>query len=52
MVPKGPVTPDAVATGDRRQLCAHVPFQLDMVGVSGANGYSVNPPAWSAPSRR
>ena len=27
------------------QFCAHVPLQLDVVGVSGANEYSVNPPA-------
>ena len=46
MVPKVPVTPDAVVgpvTGG--QFCAHVPLQLDVVGVSGANEYSVNPPA-------
>jgi len=44
MVPKVPLTPDAVAgpfTGG--QNCAHVPLQLDLVGVSGANEYSVNP---------
>ena len=44
MVPKVPVTPDAVAdpfTGG--QFCAHVPLQLDVVVVSGANEYSVNP---------
>ena len=27
------------------QFCAQVPLQLDVVGVSGANEYSVNPPA-------
>jgi hypothetical protein len=40
------MTPDAVAgpfTGG--QFCAHVPLQLDLVGVSGANEYSVNPVA-------
>jgi hypothetical protein len=44
MVPKVPLTPDAVAgpfTGG--QNVAHVPLQLDLVGVSGANEYSVNP---------
>jgi hypothetical protein len=44
MVPKVPLTPDAVAgpfTGG--QNCAHAPLQLDLVGVSGANEYSVNP---------
>ena len=44
IVPNVPVTPDAVAgpfTGG--QFCAHVPLQLDLVGVSGANEYSVNP---------
>ena len=44
MVPNVPVTPDAVAapvTGG--QFCAHVPLQLDLVGVSGANEYSVKP---------
>ena len=25
------------------QFCAHVPLQLDLAGVSGANEYSVNP---------
>ena len=43
-VPNVPVTPDAVAgpvAGG--QFCAHVPLQLDLVGVSGANEYSVNP---------
>ena len=25
------------------QFCAHVPLQLDLVGVSGANEYSVKP---------
>ena len=34
------------------QFCAHVPLQLDLVGVSGANEYSVKPLRWSAPSRR
>src|ERR1700745_522982 len=44
MVPNVPSTPDAVAvplTGG--QFCAHVPLQLDLVAVSGANEYSVNP---------
>src|SRR4029077_221309 len=44
MVPNVPVTPDAVAgpfTGG--QICAHVPLQLDVVDVSGANEYSVKP---------
>ncbi len=44
MVPNVPVTPAAVAgplTGG--QFCAHVPLQLDLAGVSGANEYSVKP---------
>src|SRR5690349_16848931 len=44
MVPNVPVTPDAVAgpvTGG--QFCAHVPLQWDLVDVSGAKEYSVNP---------
>ena len=44
MVPNVPVTPAAVAgpvTGG--QFCAHVPLQLDLVGVSGANEYSGKP---------
>src|ERR1700746_3754513 len=44
MVPKVPVTPDAVAgpfTGG--PVCAHEPLQVDLVDVSGANEYSVNP---------
>ena len=43
-MPNVPVTPDAVAdpfTGG--QFCAHVPLQLDLAGVSGANEYSVKP---------
>jgi len=46
MVPNVPVTPAAVAgpvIGG--QFCAHVPLQLDLVGVSGANEYSVKPSA-------
>jgi hypothetical protein len=45
MVPTVPVTPEAVVgplTGG--QVCAHVPLQVDLVGVSGANEYSVKPP--------
>src|SRR4029077_199332 len=44
MVPNVPVTPAAVAgplTGG--QFCAHAPLQFDLVGVSGANEYSVKP---------
>src|SRR6185437_13742113 len=44
MVPNVPLTPDAVVgplTGG--QFCAHVPLQLDVVDVSGAKEYSVNP---------
>src|SRR5690242_10138854 len=44
MVPKVPLTPDAVAgpfTGG--QNVAHAPLQLDLVDVSGAKEYSVNP---------
>jgi hypothetical protein len=44
MVPNVPVTPAAVAdpvTGG--QFCAHAPLHLDVVDVSGANEYSVNP---------
>jgi hypothetical protein len=44
IVPNVPVTPDAVAgpvTGG--QFCAQVPLQVDVVGVSGAKEYSVNP---------
>jgi hypothetical protein len=44
MVPKVPLTPDAVVgpfTGG--QFCAHVPLHFDMVDVSGANEYRVNP---------
>src|SRR5580704_10032705 len=46
MVPKVPVTPAAVVgpvTGG--QFCAQVPLQWDVVGVSGAKEYSVNPAA-------
>jgi hypothetical protein len=44
IVPNVPVTPDAVAgplTGG--QFCAHALLQVDVVAVSGANEYSVNP---------
>src|SRR6185437_13090530 len=44
MVPNVPLTPDAVVgplTGG--QFCAHVPLQVDVVDVSGAKEYSVNP---------
>src|ERR1700759_1959032 len=44
IVPNVPVTPAAVTgpfTGG--QFCAHVPVQFDVVGVSGANEYSVKP---------
>src|SRR2546423_13386792 len=44
MVPNVPLIPDTVAgpfTGG--QFCAHVPLQLDVVEVSGANEYSVKP---------
>src|ERR1700761_7052643 len=44
MVPNVPVTPDAVAGPlSGGQFCVHVALQLDLVGVSGANEYSVNP---------
>jgi hypothetical protein len=44
IVPNVPVTPAAL-TGPLSggQLCAHVPLQLDVVGVSGAKEYSVKP---------
>ena len=44
IVPNVPVTPAAVTvlvTGG--QFCAHVPLHFDVVGVSGANEYSVKP---------
>src|SRR5580704_6787568 len=44
IAPNVPVTPAAVTgpvTGG--QFCAHVPLHFDVVGVSGANEYSVKP---------
>src|SRR5712691_3437524 len=44
IVPNVPLTPRAVAgplTGG--QFCAHAPLHFDIVGVSGANEYSVKP---------
>jgi hypothetical protein len=44
MMPNVPVMPAAVTgpfTGG--QFCAHVPLHFDVVGVSGANEYSVKP---------
>src|SRR4029077_317146 len=44
MVPNVPLTPDAVAGPfSGGQFCAHVPLQLDVVEVGGANEYSMKP---------
>ena len=43
MVPNVPLAADAVAGLTGGQFCAHAPLHFDVVEVSGANEYSVNP---------